>query len=104
MTRAVLRSGLWRGHYVQAGQKFAQQMRLEFADGLIRGSGDDALGTFLIDGELRQADGELRLGWIKTYDGAHSVLYLGKWTGTRIEGRWHIGGWGEGFALEHVEQ
>jgi len=85
-----LPSGIWAGHYVQFFMKHAQQMNLEFADGLIRGDGSDGLGAFTIDGEYRADEGEVRLGWIKTYQGAHSVLYLGKLESGQIVGKWNL--------------
>lgn len=87
----MLTSGLWRGHYEQFGQKYPQQMVLEFADGLVRGDGKDGLGRFTIEGEYRVDDAEIRLGWIKTYDGAHSVLYLGTFGSAGVDGEWSIG-------------
>jgi hypothetical protein len=56
-----LPSGIWAGHYVQFFMKHAQQMNLEFADGLIRGDGSDGLGVFAIEGEYRADQGEVRL-------------------------------------------
>nr|HEX4318703.1 hypothetical protein [Kofleriaceae bacterium] len=95
-----LASGVWAGYYEQAGRRFPQEMTLEFADGLIRGDGRDGLGTFTLDGEYRSDAAAVRLGWIKTYDGAHSVLYLGTLGATAIAGTWSlIGGTGK-FALE----
>lgn len=67
---------------------------------MMRGNGDDEVGTFTIEGEFRVVDDAVRLGWIKTYDGAHSVLYLGALVGGRILGRWDIRGSGDAFALE----
>jgi hypothetical protein len=85
-----LPSGLWAGHYVQFLVKHAQEMNLEFADGLIRGDGTDGLGPFTIDGEYRVESGEVRMGWIKTYKGAHSVLYLGTLQNDQIVGKWNL--------------
>ena len=85
-----LPSGIWAGHYVQFFMKHAQQMNLEFADGLIRGDGSDKLGLFTIDGEYRIDEGEVRMGWVKTYRGAHSVLYLGKLENGQIVGKWNL--------------
>lgn len=85
-----LPSGQWIGHYVQLWIKHSQQMTLEFADGLMRGDGVDGLGAFAIEGEYRVEGGEVRMGWIKTYEGAHSVLYLGKLDAGRIVGRWSL--------------
>jgi hypothetical protein len=99
-----LYSGNWRGFYAQIGRTFPQQQRMEFADGIVRGEGADGIGTFVIEGEYR-ADGanEVRIGWVKTYTNAHSVLYLGVFDGTRIRGKWEIGRLGDRFefAPEH---
>lgn len=92
-------SGLWVGHYEQSGQHHDQRMTLEFADGLIRGDGVDGIGLFVIDGEYRVEGSEVRMGWIKTYERAHSVLYLGTLGGPRIVGRWKLTGASGGFAL-----
>ena len=96
---AELASGVWAGHYEQGGRNYPQQMTLEFADGLIRGDGADGLGTFTIDGEYRVEGDEVRLGWIKTYDGAHSVLYLGTLEADAITGQWKLTGGRGGFAI-----
>lgn len=61
---------------------------MEFADGLVRGHGEDGIGSFRIEGTYRCEAGDLRIGWIKTYDGGHSVLYLGQRRGDWIEGGW----------------
>ncbi len=94
-----LTSGLWAGHYEQSGRRHAQHMTIEFSDGIVRGDGRDGIGRFTLEGEYRIEDGEVRLGWIKTYEGAHSVLYLGAIARDRIKGRWHIGSYGGAFAL-----
>jgi hypothetical protein len=95
-------SGVWAGHYEQAGRKFPQKMTLEFADGLVRGDGVDLVGTFTLDGEYRIENGVARIGWIKTYDGAHSVRYLGVLENGVITGRWRIEWFEDRFALEPV--
>jgi hypothetical protein len=93
-----LYSGSWRGYYRQLGVKFSQHQRMEFADGIVRGEGADGIGTFVIEGEYRvNGPQELRIGWIKTYTNAHSVLYLGNYDGVRIQGTWKIGNWGDNF-------
>jgi hypothetical protein len=97
----MLISGLWRGHYEQGGSRHAQEMVLEFADGLVRGDGKDGIGRFTIEGEYRVADDDIRLGWIKTYDGAHSVLYLGTLAASGVVGgEWRIGRIRGGFELQ----
>lgn len=76
-----------------------QEMVLEFADGIVRGDGRDDLGTFAIEGEYRVGD-DVRVGWIKTYDQAHSVLYRGVLRDDALEGRWQIDAYfSGGFAL-----
>jgi hypothetical protein len=93
-----LYSGKWRGFYEQHGTAFPQQQRMEFADGIVRGEGADGIGTFLIEGEYRAVGPhELRIGWIKTYTDAHSVLYQGVFDGIRIRGKWEIGPLGGSF-------
>jgi hypothetical protein len=90
--RVELTSGVWAGHYEQFGLKYPQKMTMEFADGLVRGSGVDGIGTFTLDGEYRVDGAVVRIGWVKTYDGAHSVLYLGTIQRGTLDGRWHVGG------------
>lgn len=97
--RIDLPSGLWAGYYVQLLMRHSQQVTLEFADGLIRGDGKDGLGPFTIDGEYRVDEGEVRMGWIKTYQGAHSVLYLGKLEDGQIVGKWKLSMMSGSFAL-----
>ena len=92
-------SGVWAGHYEQFGKQYPQKMTLEFADGLVRGDGVDGIGTFTLDGEYRVDAGAVRLGWIKTYDGAHSVLYLGAIERGAIVGHYDVEGFKGGFAL-----
>lgn len=86
----TLPSGLWAGHYKQHLVDNAQEMVLEFADGIIRGDGKDSLGDFTIEGEYRVEARVTRMGWIKTYERAHSVLYLGSFDGDRIVGKWSV--------------
>lgn len=93
---AQLTSGLWSGFYEQHGGHFPQEVTLEFADGIVRGDGRDGLGTFTVEGEYRLVEAVLLLGWIKTYDGAHSVLYLGEFDGERLFGGWSIPPWDRG--------
>lgn len=95
-------SGPWSGHYEHYGGRFPQQMILEFSDGLMRGDGIDGIGPFTIEGEYRVEEGDVRLGWIKTYEGAHSVLYLGCLRSGRIEGEWELQGGGDRFSLAPV--
>jgi len=100
--RQALPSGLWEGHYEQWGSNHPQKMTLEFADGIIEGDGVDGIGSFLIEGEYRVDRNEVRAGWIKTYKGRHSVLYLGTLQKGRIVGQWELTGFNGDFALHHV--
>jgi hypothetical protein len=99
MRRIDLPSGLWAGHYAQRGASYPQRMTLEFADGLVRGDGIDGIGAFFLEGEYRVDAGDLRVGWIKTYEGAHSVLYLGRLEDGHIVGEWSLPGACDRFAL-----
>lgn len=95
----MLSSGLWSGYYEQWGQRHPQELTLEFADGLIRGDGLDGIGEFTLEGEYRVDAGDVRLGWIKTYDAGHSVLYLGAVERDSITGHWSLSGGRGGFSL-----
>ncbi len=95
----ALPSGLWTGHYEQFARNYPQQATLEFADGIIRGDGVDGIGVFSIEGEYRVEESAVRMGWIKTYEGAHSVLYLGVLRWDVIEGSWELPGYRGSFAL-----
>lgn len=74
-------------------------MILEFADGIMRGDGQDNIAPFAIEGEYRVEGGEIRMGWIKTYEQSHSVLYLGVLLDGCIRGTWDLGGMGDSFEL-----
>jgi hypothetical protein len=97
-------SGVWSGYYEQGGDRYEQQMTLEFADGLIRGDGIDGLGEFTLEGEYRVDGSDVRVGWVKTYNGAHSVLYLGAARGAALAGKWKLPGTSGGFALQAVRR
>jgi hypothetical protein len=85
-------SGSWRGYYEQFRGRYPQQQTMEFADGMVRGDGDDDIGPFRIEGQYH-GDGEaVRIGWIKTYQNGHSVLYLGDYDGRWIRGTWTLQG------------
>ena len=99
MSDVTMPSGSWKGFYEQRGKHFPQELVLEFADGIVRGDGNDVLGAFAVDGEYRIEGGEVRIGWVKTYDGAHSVLYLGVLEDGCVRGEWRIGWTSGGFEL-----
>lgn len=85
---------------------YPQSMTLEFVDRVMQGRGEDDLGPFRIEGEMGTGDpqrGDVPVGWIKTYDAAHSVLYIGQLRGDVIRGEWSIGEWCKGgFELRFV--
>ena len=59
----------------------------------------DGIGAFHIEGEYRVDESAVRMGWIKTYERAHSVLYLGVLQGEMIAGSWELPGYRGTFAL-----
>jgi hypothetical protein len=97
--RMHLPSGEWAGFYVQFRRQYPQRQRMEFSDGIVRGEGSDAIGAFVLEGQYHEGpDGSHHVGWIKTYQQGHSVLYLGSIEGNRIVGDWELqGGSGDRF-------
>lgn len=96
----MLPSGRWNGWYAQGWERFPQSQDLLFADGIVRGTGTDDLGAFTVEGEYAlDASDQGRVGWVKTYRGSHSVLYLGTWDGRELSGRWEIRGTGDAFGF-----
>lgn len=80
--------------------RFPQEQVMEFADGMLRGEGNDGIGPFRIEGQYCSEGDAVRVGWIKTYDGGHSVLYLGSFDGGWILGTWALqGDVGDGFGF-----
>lgn len=69
-------------------------LHLTFADGKVRGEGNDDIGPFIIRGEYDAAS--RGCDWIKTYPGSHAVYYHGFREGKGIWGRWDIGLHGHG--------
>ena len=91
--------GKWKGYYIQGIRKYPQEMTLEFVDRVLQGHGTDGLGTFRIEGEFGSGEPgseDIPVGWIKTYDDAHSVLYLGLLRNGTIHGHWEINTWASG--------
>lgn len=107
-------SGPWRGFYIypSLARKERMDLSLIFAQGQIRGMGDDPIGMFLIRGRYDPVSGECT--WTKSYPGRHDVWYRGFYEGRGIWGTWEIpdnwrGGFhiwpkGEGEALEAAEE
>jgi len=63
-------------------------LRLTFANGLLRGDGSDDVGRFLIKGRYDASTRECY--WTKSYLGAHDVYYRGFREGKGIWGTWEI--------------
>jgi hypothetical protein len=88
-------SGPWTGFYTyQPGDKHRMDLHLTFANGTMRGDGNDDIGRFLIDGHYAAQSCECH--WTKTYPGSHSVFYHGYREGKGIWGRWEIGAFSRG--------
>ena len=95
-------SGEWKGFWLQRPQlKDRQKMDLSltFADGKIRGDGNDMIGAFTMQGRYDVKSGKVTIN--KYYVGQHHVLYEG-WAepGKGIWGVWSIPNVGkDGFHL-----
>ena len=64
-------------------------LRLQFVQGEIQGSGVDIIGPFEFSGII---SGDGRVAMVKQYLGRHSVDYLGMYDGEGMMwGRWRIG-------------
>lgn len=64
------------------------RLDLTFQDGLLRGGGDDDVGTFFLKGRY-DAD-SLEVYWTKTYPGRHDVFYRGFGEKGWIWGTWML--------------
>ena len=64
------------------------ELKLTFAEGVIKGEGLDWVGQFLINGRYDLQDG--RCHWTKSYVGQHQVFYTGFNEGRGIWGTWEI--------------
>jgi hypothetical protein len=98
-------SGPWTGFYLMphtGTKRHATQLGLTFVNGVMTGSGRDAVGAFTIHGRYDLADGKCR--WVKRYIGKHDVFYTGYNEGRGIWGVWdipnHLGvAWKGGFHI-----
>ena len=109
MTDETFQSGKWTGFYLygnRRGGRHRQDMELTFAFGsIIRGSGNDDIGAFQIEGEFYPQSGEAT--WTKTYIDRHSVHHRGYRDAMKkaIWGIWEIGdGSKGGFKIWPVGQ
>ncbi len=75
-------SGQWRGYWEQPGygRQFMNDFTLRFADGQIKGSGQDMVGLFVIEGEYDQG----HIHFVKQYLGRHHVIYSGQYDGEGV--------------------
>ena len=94
-------SGPWTGFYqYRTGDRGDQDLRLEFQNGRMTGSGADALGGFTIEGSYNTGSIEAR--WMKSYPQGHSIEYVGFREGPApgIWGTWTIStDWTGGFHI-----
>jgi hypothetical protein len=87
-------SGPWVGFYnYQPGDRHRMQLHLTFANGVIKGDGNDDIGRFFIKGCY---DSQAECHWTKAYIGAHDVFYRGFREGKGIWGTWEIGNFAHG--------
>jgi hypothetical protein len=85
-------SGEWTGFFIQpdSRRRYPMDTVLHFADGSVRGEGDDAVGRFTIRG-IYELDTS-RCRWTKQYVGQHAVEYVGKARQGGIVGEWTVPG------------
>lgn len=95
-----MHSGPWRGWWEQRGlgRQLMDHLILTFSSGVLRGSGHDCVGDFMLQGNY-ESDGSV--SFVKQYTGQHTVLYQGQSSGEGvIYGQWLIPGVDTGrFAL-----
>jgi hypothetical protein len=84
------------------GRQPMQELRLEFQDGAVSGSGTDIVGPFTLEGVL--ANGKVDI--TKQYIGRHRLKYIGDFDGEgTMQGTWMIGGVSGGrWAIRIVPQ
>jgi hypothetical protein len=81
-------SGPWTGFFLQPALpgRHWMELVLTFQNGVVKGSGRDWVGSFLISGRYEVLDGKCH--WTKSYLGKHDVFYQGYNEGKGIWGRW----------------
>merc|ERR1719310_1282818 len=71
-----LPDGTWQGWYEQQGRRSSSSSDLFFADGKVRGGGNDEVGEFNLRGTyVGTLATSMQMEWVKTYIGKHSVIY-----------------------------
>ena len=106
MKELFTRAGKITGFYVQGGQHVIEgTFRME--DGQVYINTHDEVGPAGWKGEVDKK--ELTIKLIKTYHGAHSIVYKGKFDKamTKLTGKWSFGNYGyndggEGFELNFI--
>jgi len=90
----ALPSGNWTGFYLYESNDVRHRMKLElrFEGSCVRGSGQDGIGDFLVDGDLDRVD--RRIVFRKSYldldrlERGDSIVYEGHVDGNGIWGEW----------------
>lgn len=77
---------------IQDGRRISEAIRLTIGNGEIYGSGDDADGTFTLEGNY-EGDEVVLIRRYTTVTSAMGTVgypyrYLGRWDGAMISGRW----------------
>jgi len=85
-------TGEWKGFFMQpdSRHRYAMDLVLEFAEGIVSGFGDDRVGKFTIHGTYDTETGQCL--WLKQYVGQHGVDYAGQARQRGIIGQWQIPG------------
>lgn len=95
-----LGSGPWTGFFLDprtGNRRWRKDLVLQFAGGVVRGSGRDAVGEFIIRGRYDVSTREVT--WTKRYVGAHDVYYRGFAEIRGIWGTWELSGLRGGFHI-----
>lgn len=88
-------SGPWVGWSIQLPRKIHERFVLRLGDGKIAGTGEDADGDFVVEGDY-DTGGEVAIVRRYTYsthgagDNGGPTLYRGRWDGGAISGDWRF--------------
>lgn len=81
----------WTGFYTSNGQQIEMRIdHLNMNKGMIKGSGEDSVGAFTIQGTCSGKNKEVN--FVKAYIGKHTVNYQGWRQKKDIVGMWAVGG------------
>jgi hypothetical protein len=96
MSNGIPCEGWWQ--QTDFGRQPMRDLRLQFGDGKISGSGYDIVGLFTFAGTLSDQG---RVVMIKRYLGQHKVDYVGQYDGEGVLwGDWHIGPWKDRWMIK----